>query len=494
MRAFARLAAATLLLAAASPLGAMLDPRELQPEIAGIVRSTGAEAEDWSVVVYDLGGRRFLAQSNELRAYPPGQAAGLFTALAVMEALPEGHRFRTELWAEGSVDERGRWQGDLWLVGGGDPALGSGRFDRRHRPLQTFAPMAEALRERGIRRVEGDLIAHAGAVPREPSPPGWSERMRGTPRHPVVSGLVFGDGGPVVEFRTVRRFVFWRRVATRVSPEVGDLGFEGRPRIGPAGEPADVRWFRDSGRLVVDGAIPRGGRVSTRPVLDDPVEYAAFVLEESLRRRGVRIQGEARRASRSEEFPPNAQFIAAIESRPLDEILAAGLRDAEPLYAEVLARMAAGEAGSGPTAEGVADLLRDHAERTGLADRAWLLLDASGLSRLNRASARSMALAAAELLRDERGGRLADAVFVQGEGTARFPASPPMDGPEVLVVDAGRDRLVVVVAGPSNAPAGRQAEIASRVVDLLRFGPAPPAPEPEPAPDAAPPPAESRTY
>src|SRR5690606_35628724 len=120
--------------------------------------------------------------------------------------------FKTELQVAGSI--RGHaLEGDLVVVGGGDPTLGSIqlrpparpagtglRFWREPRRLEpdsdaayrAFDEWSEALRERGIRAIEGRIIGDGRLFDAERSAAGWPGQL-GSERFPSISALNYND-------------------------------------------------------------------------------------------------------------------------------------------------------------------------------------------------------------------------------------------------------------------------------------------------------------
>ena len=60
---------------------------------------------------------------------------------------PENHRFHTQVYGLGSL-ERGTFNGDIWIVGGGDPYF----------TWQDGITLAQNLQDLGIRRISGSLV------------------------------------------------------------------------------------------------------------------------------------------------------------------------------------------------------------------------------------------------------------------------------------------------------------------------------------------------
>lgn len=85
----------------------------------------------------------------------------LFTTATALGRLGSDYRIETELVRDGRIDSGGVLHGSLYLVGGGDPALGVPAFyDRYHSGLGTNLLLLERqVREAGIKRVTGRLYA-----------------------------------------------------------------------------------------------------------------------------------------------------------------------------------------------------------------------------------------------------------------------------------------------------------------------------------------------
>jgi D-alanyl-D-alanine carboxypeptidase/D-alanyl-D-alanine-endopeptidase (penicillin-binding protein 4) len=92
----------------------------------------------------------------------------------------------------GALDRYGRLTGDLVLVGRGDPNL-SGRqlpYDlrtqRNDHPIKVLEDLADALVQKGVKYVDGDIVADDSYFAFERYGEGWSQ-----------DDLVWADGAPV---------------------------------------------------------------------------------------------------------------------------------------------------------------------------------------------------------------------------------------------------------------------------------------------------------
>ena len=155
---------AGLMLGAASPVLGDAVTRSLRPKGRAQVAVAQAVAGDavaqarlggmTGYVVAEVATGRILDQMNPGAPLPPASVAKTLTALYGLERLGPQHRFLTQVMAVGTL-AGGRLDGDLVLVGGGDPTLDSDKM----------GDLVAALARKGVRQITGRFLAYAGALP-----------------------------------------------------------------------------------------------------------------------------------------------------------------------------------------------------------------------------------------------------------------------------------------------------------------------------------------
>ncbi|MEM7643455.1 MAG: D-alanyl-D-alanine carboxypeptidase/D-alanyl-D-alanine-endopeptidase [Pseudomonadota bacterium] len=257
-----------------------------------------------------------LESLNPLRPQPPASVAKAITALYALETLGPGHRFETRLVATGPIDG-GRLNGDLVLVGGGDPALDS---DGLH-------SLASQAREAGITEVTGSLLVYDGALPR-------IERIdRSQPDHvgynPAVSGLNLNFNR--VHFQ-------WRRSGSSYSTTLDGRTERFRPDV-------TTSTIRIADRSVPVYTYERTGdldswTVARRQLGDsgarwlpvrNPALYGGDVLRTMLRANGIVAS-----APRRIRTMPQGRVVARDQGATLDRVSRSMLRWSTNLTAEAL--------------------------------------------------------------------------------------------------------------------------------------------------------------
>ena len=254
----------------------------------------------------------------------PASTLKLVTAATALTHLEPSETLRTTVRTEVPVSD-GVLAGDLWLVGGGDPVLGTeawgASFDRQPALRTSIEALADRIVATGLRSVQGRVIGDDSRYDATRYVPSWPDRYR--------------------------------------------------QQIGPL-----------SALTVNDGFVRfLGGS----PPFPDPPAGAAGVLTELLRARGVEVVGEPG----SGVAPPQVELeLADIESPPILELVGQMLRESDNGTAELLLKEVGHRvAGEGSTAAGAAAAEAVLAD-LGLDLDAVDVVDGSGLDRGNQLTCR----------------------------------------------------------------------------------------------------------
>ncbi len=153
------------LLTSPSPDGLAALQRDLAHEMALAGRGSGA-------VVYDVTDRELLFARRANTPRPPATVEKLYTSTAALALLGPTARLQTTVLGTGSLGVRGTWDGDLYLHGGGDPTFGARAFASVYSDGQgaDISTLAQRVREAGIRRVTGHVIADESLFDSERGP------------------------------------------------------------------------------------------------------------------------------------------------------------------------------------------------------------------------------------------------------------------------------------------------------------------------------------
>ncbi len=319
-------------------------------------------------VVADARTGEVLETLNPVRPLPPASVAKAVTALYALETLGPGFRFETRLVATGPI-RGGRLNGDLVLVGGGDPALDADG-------LYNLAAQAKAA---GLREVGGRLLVDASALPA-------IERIdRTQPEHVGYNPAV---GALNLNFNRVN--FSWQRAGGDYATTMDARSARFRPEvttseIAVANRSLPVYTYGRRGEIdswtVARGQL--GGTGSRWLPVRNPDLYAGDVLRTMLRSNG--IVTPAPRRGRGQ-----GMTIAVERGATLDRVAASMLQYSTNLVAELLGLTATARlAGPPRSLDASADVMSQWvAQRTG--SRRPDFDDHSGLNGTTRISASDM--------------------------------------------------------------------------------------------------------
>ena len=104
----------------------ILSPRELVDiNVNTMMADPVLKNATWGFVVYDPKTKKVISSYNETSPLVPASTTKLLTTETAMNLLGENYRWMTQLEYSGTVDENGVLNGYLYIVGSGDPSLGT---------------------------------------------------------------------------------------------------------------------------------------------------------------------------------------------------------------------------------------------------------------------------------------------------------------------------------------------------------------------------------
>ena len=352
-------------------------PLALAERLNAILDAPAFAASFWGVEVRGLRSGSTLYSRNAVRSFTPASIAKLFVTAAILDAQGPDERVRTTVETAGRIDRMGRVLGDVYLVGRGDPALYAQPTARQ--PVPALEALANTLRDAGITRIEGRLLADATLFPGPRRAPDWAWDDLVWWYGAEVSALSFNDNTATL------------RVSPGESP--GDpalverfplssyYSLDAEVRTVPAGAAAELRVTRELGenRIRLTGTVTLGAEPRTLHVaLEDPALFAATVFEELLRARGIVVTRGVSVATRP--VSGRAGVLAVHEGPSLAERVTAVNKNSQNLHAELLLRLLGASARGTGTFEAGREALLDFLRRAGVPLVGLDLRDASGLS------------------------------------------------------------------------------------------------------------------
>lgn len=102
----------------------------------------------WGLLLIDAKSQQVLHEYNKNQLFIPASITKLFTTAAAVEVLGANYMFETTARASTGLEAGGIIEGNLYLVGGGDPTLNSSKLKN----------LAQQLHAAGVRLIKGSVI------------------------------------------------------------------------------------------------------------------------------------------------------------------------------------------------------------------------------------------------------------------------------------------------------------------------------------------------
>jgi D-alanyl-D-alanine carboxypeptidase/D-alanyl-D-alanine-endopeptidase (penicillin-binding protein 4) len=369
--------AALLALAFAGAVAAAAVP----PPVAQALAAAGIPDSAVGLYVHEVGAERPLIAQGAERALNPASTMKLVTTYGALELLGPVYTWNTEIYTTGTVQNE-TLTGDLIIKGYGDPKL----------TLESFWLLLRGLRARGIRDIRGDVVLDRTFFNVEENDPARFDDQPLRPYNTGPDALLVNYKAVTIQFVPEADARNARLIADVVSPSLQVVNNVVVNDV-PCGDwvsrlKIDAQGDGDIARLVIGGTYSRdcGERTRSFSVLGHRAYVAALFAQ-----LWKDVGGTHSGARRDGQLPLAARLIVASRSPSLSEVV----RDINKYSNNVMARQlfltlgALGEGAPG-TLEKARNVIRRWLVQKGMPVPELAMENGSGLSRIERISARSM--------------------------------------------------------------------------------------------------------
>jgi D-alanyl-D-alanine carboxypeptidase/D-alanyl-D-alanine-endopeptidase (penicillin-binding protein 4) len=382
--------------------------------IERVVDTAPLDQVHFGILAVDARTGRSLYERNAHRRFVPASNQKLLVTATAISLLGADYRYRTSVWATGPV-RGGYVEGDLVLVGSGDPSL-----SERYWPsgVAALRALADSVRLAGVSHVTGSLLFDLSAWDSATVGPTWE-----------VEDLRYGHGATGGAFAINEGQL---DVVVRSGSEVGEpaelewapKGIDGFVQADIVTAPPESQtrvrasYLPESRRVVLEGVVEHGVVDTLTFALRDPVGQSMAVFARALERSGVQVRRGWRAKWKPGAFVGgecvsgsvvrcgNATRVAVIESPPMSELIAGILEPSQNWMTEQLIRTLGAERGEeGSWSAGVDVVETFLTKGFGVDTLDISMRDGSGLSAYNLVTPRALV----RILQHVRSGRHAGA-------------------------------------------------------------------------------------
>ena len=306
----------------------------------------------------------------------PASTMKLLTAAAALKTLGEEFRFMTDVKTDGSI-KGNTLQGNLYLVGKGDPTLLKDDFDS----------LAKKVKKKGIKEIEGDLVADDS----------WYDSIRYSMDLPwsdedtyygaQISSLTaapnkdYDAGTVIVEITPGKKP--GKKASVILSPATSYVEIINNIKTVKTKEKTkELKITREHGTntIILEGEILE----NSNPIREwvgvwEPTGYALELFKQSLAGQGIKINGTLieRRA------PHDSHTIASHASMKLKDLLIPFMKLSNNGHAEVLIKEMGKRVKEDGSWEKGLEVLKTEMKELGINTGSLVIRDGSGVSHIN---------------------------------------------------------------------------------------------------------------
>jgi serine-type D-Ala-D-Ala carboxypeptidase/endopeptidase (penicillin-binding protein 4) len=355
----------------------------VQQKIAGWQNTSELANASVSIAVSDSQSGESLVRSEPQLSMVPASILKVVTTATALEVFGPEYRFNTTLSYSGNLRNDTLF-GDLQIIGGGDPTLGSEYFPESKNFQEKWI---EVLQNKNIKVITGNLILDASIYESQSIPDTWIWEDIGNYYGAGASGISIFDNLYEIHLKSENVAGKPTRVIS-FNPEIPNLELTNELLSSDINsDQAYVFGSPMENRRVIRGTIPKNQTdFVVKASVPDPSALVSSEFRKTLTSSGITLSGK----TKYEKIKVESTQLVVIQSPTLREIIKVTNHESVNLFAEhLLKHLAFQKTGLGTTKDGCKFVVQFWKDK-GLDMKGFFMNDGSGLSRFNAITASQM--------------------------------------------------------------------------------------------------------
>ena len=326
---------------------------------------------------------KVIVHINEKQSLIPASSLKLLTTAAALVQLGKDFQFETTIQCDEQIDEQGTLYGNIYIRGGGDPALGSRQFRQHYYQPDFISTWVKAIQAKGIKKIAGAVIGDTCIYTDEMIPDTWTVGNLASYYGAGASGLSIFDNLCTVRLRAgkTQHKATCLSIAPAFPPTVPIINQVQSAAIEHS--QVQIKSLPHRPARILEGKIPCNQTISLQVTNPDPAYWAAYSLQQALQKQGVTVTKSPGTLQKKQRSVKQRQTLFTTLSPPLWQIIKVINHDSLNGYTEhLLKHLSLATGCPGNTAHGTKALKQFWKDR-GIDVTGMLLHDGSGFSKYN---------------------------------------------------------------------------------------------------------------
>lgn len=362
----------------------IINPNNLNKRLQHILNNPSLKNVSYgiSIVSAKKNSSLFSYRSNDL--FSVASNMKLLTTSAALDYLGPDFEYKTIIKTNGIIAASGELNGDVIIKGSGDPNI-SGRFYQEN-ILAIPEFWAQAIRNRGICAIAGDIIADDTIFDRMYVNPDWPQNQLSEWYCAPSCGLSFNDN--CVDITVIPDKRPGSAVTLLIDPDTSYFTIFNNCVYTTDKKKHAYSIHRKPGtnQIFIKGmfyvnASPEKKWVSVH----NPALYLATVFKEILEKNGIAVHGNARLIDKGDSIKSDLEVITQTTSTMEQTILVTN-KQSQNFYAEQIIKTLGAQIKGRGTLEAGIEVIQDFMAKLGFQPEEYQINDGCGLSKSNRLS------------------------------------------------------------------------------------------------------------
>jgi serine-type D-Ala-D-Ala carboxypeptidase/endopeptidase (penicillin-binding protein 4) len=338
----------------------------------------------WSIYVTDATTGEVISDKDGLVNLIPASVMKLVPTAAALNLLGDDYRFTTSLAYTGKLNrKRGELNGNIVIIGGGDPMLGSPNYSDTYGDV--IGKWVDAIRDAGIKKIKGNIVADASVYDYQPVPGAWEWDDAGNYYGAGIHGLNFMNNSFSIYLHTREEgtvpYIDSTDAAGRYLKINNYLVTKGTSDLGCV---YSAPYEND---VTLGGIVSANSHIILKASLPDPPLATAMLLKQKLTDMGVRVSGEAATRRTMVSNDTVLQMLSTTISPTLKEMITTTNQESINLFAGQLCKHLGLVFKNDPSFDAGMEVIRSFLDTNKISTEKVFLNDPCGLSRNNLVNA-----------------------------------------------------------------------------------------------------------
>ncbi|WP_234110537.1 D-alanyl-D-alanine carboxypeptidase/D-alanyl-D-alanine-endopeptidase [Chryseobacterium sp. R2A-55] len=357
--------------------------QKLDAATKNLLSSAPAYAANLSFYVADEDGH-FIYEYRGNQGLSSASTQKIFTAAAVLETLGTNYQYMTTASYSGNITD-GNLSGNLFVTSNGDPTLGSWRYEG-YKPENFKQKLLDALKQKGISKISGDLVLDDSYFDFQTIPGGWPWNDLGN---------YYGAGVWGINWRENQFDIFMNgKEMKNLNVELPNVKWINDVKTGGSSDQSLVFTAPFSEVAMINGTLPAKS-VTVSGSMPNPPLTLGNEIKNWLKESGLDLKGKVTSSSMQRingetiQVAPKNNILLEYKSPTLDKIVFWFLRKSVNFYGETFIKTLGKEKKNEASFDAGTAYLKEFWKARGINPAMINFADGSGLSPQNYVSARA---------------------------------------------------------------------------------------------------------